>query len=143
MISVKTFKNIVNNYFSEKPIILASQSSAVYLGLTYLVTPEIYIYNPEHLMIQSNDFKIIELDDTKKNLKEFVLEENGILCTDVNLTIIDMIRYDDYSSVCLESLRTYYYKNNNSFSDLTIPDNLLNRFNRYVKSIQNEENLDY
>ena len=138
MISVKTFKSIVNNYFSGKPIILASYSSAAYLGLTYLVTPEIYIYNPEHLMIQ-----IIELDDTKKNLKEFVLEENGILCTDVNLTIIDIIRHDDYSSVCLESLRTYYYKNNNSFSDLTIPDNLLNRFNRYVKSIQNEENLDY
>lgn len=143
MISVKMFNNFVKNNFLGKPIILASYSSAVYLGLTYLVTPEIYIYNPEQVLIQEIEFEIVELDCNRVDLQTFIIEKNGILYTDMNLTFIDMIRNNDYTSVCLESLRTFYYMNNHSFSDLKIPDELLNDFNKYVKSIKNEESLDY
>ena len=58
-------------------------------------------------------------------------EHNGLLCTTVNRTIVDLLDQNGDEQIITESLANYYDEHDESFNGLTIPEHLLSRFEKY------------
>lgn len=58
-------------------------------------------------------------------------EHNGLLCTTVNQTIIDLLEQNGDEQIITESLANYYEDHDESFEGLRIPEYLLPRFEKY------------
>lgn len=66
------------------------------------------------------------------SLEELEYEErNGLLCTTVNRTIIDLLEQNGDEQIITESLANYYEEHNESFDGLEIPKHLQSRFEKY------------
>ena len=58
-------------------------------------------------------------------------ECNGLLCTTVNRTVIDLLEQDGDGQIITESLANYYEEHQGSFDGLEIPGHLRRRFEKY------------
>lgn len=58
-------------------------------------------------------------------------ECNGLLCTTVKRTIIDLLEQNGDEQIITESLANYYEEHNESFEGLEIPKHLQPRFEKY------------
>ena len=58
-------------------------------------------------------------------------ERNGLKCTTVSQTIIDLLEQNGDEQIITESLANYYEENNESFEGLVIPASLQSRFEKY------------
>lgn len=58
-------------------------------------------------------------------------ERNGLKCTTVSQTIIDLLEQNGDEQIITESLANYYEENNESFDGLVIPAHLRSRFEKY------------
>ena len=58
-------------------------------------------------------------------------EHNGLLCTTVNRTIVDLLEQNGDEQIITESLANYYDEHDESFNGLTISEHLLSRFEKY------------
>lgn len=58
-------------------------------------------------------------------------ERNGLKCTTVNRTIIDLLEQNGDEQIITESLANYYEEHNESFDGLEIPECLQIRFEKY------------
>ncbi len=58
-------------------------------------------------------------------------ERNGLVCTTVNRTIIDLLEKNGDEKIITVSLANYYDEHNESFDGLEIPEYLQSRFEKY------------
>lgn len=58
-------------------------------------------------------------------------ERNGLKCTTVNRTIIDLLEQNGDEQIIMESLANYFDEHNESFDGLVIPEHLQSRFEKY------------
>lgn len=66
------------------------------------------------------------------SLKNIKCEEyNGLVCTTVNQTIIDLLEQNGDEQIITESLANYFDEHNESFDGLKIPEHLKSRFEKY------------
>ncbi len=59
------------------------------------------------------------------------VERNGLLCTTVNRTIIDLLEQNGDEQIITESLANYYEEHGESFEGLKIPKHLQSKFEKY------------
>lgn len=66
------------------------------------------------------------------SLEELECEErNGLLCTTINRTIIDLLEQNGDEQIIIESLANYYEEHDEGIDGLEIPQHLQSRFEKY------------
>ncbi len=107
--------------------VLAFDTAADFLGLTnggYRTRAQIFVDRKQ------------DIDGTEQFLVPSVEaleyeERNGLKCTTVNQTIIDLLEKNGDEQIITESLANYFYEHNESFDGLVIPEHLHSRFEKY------------
>ncbi len=125
--AVITYNDQLRQLLSGVKCVLAFDTAADFLGLTnggYRSVAQIFvnkkqnIEGTEQILVPS-----LELLDCE--------EHNGLLCTTVNQTIVDLIEQNGDEQIITESLANYYEEHQESFDGLTIPEHLQARFEKY------------
>ena len=108
--------------------ILAFDTAADYLGLTnggYREVAQIFVREKQD--IEGTEQIIVpSLEDIE------CAECNGLVCTTVNRTIIDLLEQNGDGQIITESLANYYEEHNGSFDGLEIPEHQCRRFEKYT-----------
>lgn len=125
--AVFTYNDQLRNLLADVECVLAFDTAADFLGLTnggYRSAAQIFVNKKQNI------------DGTEQillpSLEALVCEEqNGLLCTTVNQTIIDLLEQNGDEQIITESLANYYDTHNESFDGLEVPEHLKARFEKY------------
>lgn len=107
--------------------VLAFDTAADFLGLTngghrsvaqIFVEKKQDIIGTEQILVPS--LEAIECEEC-----------NGLICTTINQTIVDLLEQNGDEQIIMESLANFYNEHNESFSALEIPNHLQSRFEKY------------
>lgn len=107
--------------------ILAYDTAADYLGLTnggYREAAQIFVREKQDIE-GTEQYVVPSFEDIES------AEYNGLLCTTVNRTVIDLLEQDGDGQIITESLANYYEEHQGSFDGLVIPEHLQQRFEKY------------
>lgn len=125
--SVVAYNDWLRKLLVNVECVLAFDTAADFLGLTnggYRPTAQIFVdkkqdvEGTEQIIVPS--LEMIECE-----------ERNGLKCTTVNRTIIDLLEQNGDEQIITESLANYYEEHNESFDGLEIPECLQIRFEKY------------
>ncbi len=125
--SVIAYNDWLRDLLRNIECVLAFDTAADFLGLTnggYRSLVQIFvdkrqkIEGTEQILVPSLDMLECE-------------ERNGLVCTTVNRTIIDLLSQNGDEQIITESLANYYEEHNESFDGLEIPKDLQSRFEKY------------
>lgn len=107
--------------------VLAYDTAADYLGLTnggYRETVQIFVTEKQDIE-GIEQFLVPSLEELE------CVECNGLACTTVNRTVIDLLERNGDEQIITESLANYYDEHGGSFDGLEIPEHLHRRFEKY------------
>lgn len=107
--------------------VLAYDTAADFLGLTnggYRSVAQIFVNRKQNIE-GTEQILVPSLEDIECE------ERNGLVCTTVNRTIIDLLEQNGDEQIITESLANYYDEHNESFDGLEIPEHLQFRFDKY------------
>ena len=115
-----------------QPMILRGVSALEYLEYIdgYFGEDEIYVYAENEGIYENIHYEIIH------NAAHIEYKKLGnVLCSTFNQAINDMLsdRFSDDQVIC-KALSSYFYSNNESFDELLISEENLERFNALVNS---------
>lgn len=124
---VFTYNDQLRNLLADVECVLAFDTAADFLGLTnggYRSVAQIFVNKKQNI------------DGTEQilvpSLETLACEErNGLLCTTVNQTIIDLLEQNGDEQIITESLANYYDAHHESFDGLEVPEHLQPRFEKY------------
>lgn len=125
--AVATYNDYLRKLLNGIPCILAFDTAADYLGLTnggYREKAQIYVMEKQHAT------------DTEQTIIDSFADKEcqnrqGLLCTTINQTIVDLLERDGDEQIITESLANYYEEHGQSFDGLDIPEHLRPRFEKY------------
>ncbi|MCI9416250.1 MAG: hypothetical protein HFI82_02395 [Eubacterium sp.] len=125
--AVITYNDQLRNLLANVECVLAFDTAADFLGLTnggYRALAQIFVRKKQN--IEGTEQILVP------SLKALVCEErNGLVCTTVNQTIIDLLERNGDEQIIMESLANYYDEHNESFDGLEVPEHLWSRFEKY------------
>ncbi len=125
--AVTAYNDWLRDLLRNVECVLAFDTAADFLGLTnggYRSLVQIFvdkrqkIEGTEQILVPSLDMLECE-------------ERNGLVCTTVKRTIIDLLAQNGDEQIITESLANYYEEHNESFDGLEIPGYLQSRFDKY------------
>ena len=123
--AVITYNDQLRNLLANVECVLAFDTAADFLGLTnggYRALAQIFVRKKQN--IEGTEQILVP------SLKALVCEErNGLVCTTVNQTIIDLLERNGDEQIITESLANYYDEHN--FDGLEVPEYLWSRFEKY------------
>ena len=125
--AVITYNDQLRNLLADVECVLALDTAADFLGLTnggYRSAAQIFVNKKQ------------KIDGTEQilvsSLEALACEErNGLVCTTINQTIIDLLEQNGDEQIIMESLANYYDAHNESFDGLEVPEHLKARFEKY------------
>lgn len=116
------FRDILSN----QPLILRGQSALEFLEYFdgFIGEENIYVYSIDNSIFENIHCSIVNSFDNV----EYIKSEN-VLCSTFNQAINDIL-YDSNSDdqIICEALSNYYYENNETFSNLKIKPENINRY---------------
>ncbi len=118
--AVITYNDQLRNLLADVECVLAFDTAADFLGLTnggYRSAVQIFVNKKQ------------KIDGTEQilvsSLEALACEErNGLVCTTINQTIIDLLEQNGDEQIIMESLANYYDAHNESFNGLEVPEHL-------------------
>lgn len=125
--AVKTYNDYLRKLLNGISCILAFETAADYLGLTnggYREKAKIFVVE-EQPVSDTEQIKISSFAEKECQ------KRNGLLCTTVNQTIVDLLERNGDEQIIMESLANYYEEHGQSFSGLDIPEHLRECFEKY------------
>ena len=125
--AVMTYNDQLRSLLANVRCVLAFDTAADFLGLTnggYRALAPIFADKKQN--IEGTEQTLVPSLETLK-----CEEHNGLKCTTVNQTIIDLLEQNGDEQIITESLANYYEENNESFDGLKIPMHLQSRFEKY------------
>lgn len=125
--AVITYNDQLRNLLANVECVLAFDTAADFLGLTnggYRALAQIFVSKKQN--IEGTEQILVP------SLKALECEErNGLVCTTVNRTIIDLLEQNGDEQIITESLANYYDAHDESFDGLKVPEHLWSRFEKY------------
>ena len=125
--AVMAYNDWLRKLLKNVKCVLAFDTAADFLGLTnggYRSVAQIFVNEKQNVegteQILVPSLEAIECE-----------EHNGLLCTTVNRTIIDLLEQNGDEQIITESLANYYEEHDESFDGLKIPKHLQPRFEKY------------
>lgn len=125
--AVMAYNDWLRNLLANVECILAFDTAADFLGLTnggYRPVAQIFV-NKKQNIEGTEQILVPSLEDIECE------ELNGLVCTTVNQTIVDLLEQDGDEQIITESLANYYDEHRGSFDGLKIPRHLQSRFEKY------------
>ena len=125
--AVITYNDQLRRLLANVRCVLAFDTAADFLGLTnggYRAVAQIFVDKKQN--IEGTEQTLVPSLETLK-----CEEHNGLKCTTVNQTIIDLLEQNGDEQIITESLANYYEENSESFDGLVIPAHLQSRFEKY------------
>lgn len=125
--AVITYNDQLRRLLANVRCVLALDTAADFLGLTnggYRAVVQIFVDEKQN--IEGTEQIVVPSLDTLE-----CEECNGLKCTTVSQTIIDLLEQNGDGQIITESLANYYEENNESFDGLVIPAHLQSRFEKY------------
>lgn len=125
--AVITYNDQLRRLLANVRCVLALDTAADFLGLTnggYRAVVQIFVDEKQN--IEGTEQIVVPSLDTLE-----CEECNGLKCTTVSQTIIDLLEQNGDEQIITESLANYYEENNESFDGLVIPAHLQSRFEKY------------
>lgn len=125
--AVATYNDYLRQLLGKVECVLAFDTAADFLGLTNggeRLAAQIFVTEKQN--IEGTEQITISSFHSKE-----CMEHNGLLCTTVNQTIIDLLEQNGDEQIITESLANYYEEHNQSFAELQIPKHLQERFEKY------------
>lgn len=125
--AVKTYNDYLRELLDGISCILAFETAADYLGLTnggYREKAQIFVVE-EQPVTDTEQIKLSSFDEKECQ------KRNGLLCTTVNQTIVDLLERNGDEQIITESIANYYEEHGQSFAGLDIPEHLRERFEKY------------
>lgn len=128
-----SFSDVFNTLLNGIDCIVCLESASDLLGYSNDgFRSKINIYTDKYYDIPY--LKCHKVDDLSKI--EFEIN-NGIKVTPIETTIIDLLQNENSDEqVILETFANYYFDNNNSFSKIIPPKELIEKFNYYKEECQ-------
>lgn len=125
--AVTTYNDQLRHLLTNVECVLAFDTAADFLGLTnggYRPAVQIFVNKKQN--IEGTEQTLVP------SLEALECEErNGLRCTTVNRTIIDLLEQNGDEQIITESLANYYEEHCESFEGLTIPNHLQSKFEKY------------
>ena len=124
---VRAYNDQLRNLLANVECVLALDTAADFLGLTnggYRDVAQIFVSEKQD--IEGTEQILVP---SLENLE--CEERNGLVCTTINQTIIDLLEQNGDEQIITESLANYYEENNESFDGLNMPKHLQLRFEKY------------
>lgn len=125
--AVMTYNDWLRDLLKNIECVLAFDTAADFLGLTnggYRPVAQIFVDKRQN--IERTEQILVP------SLKDLECEQrNGLICTTVNRTIIDLLEQNGDEQIITESLANYYEDHGESFAGLKIPSHLQQRFEKY------------
>lgn len=125
--AVMTYNDQLRYLLADVECVLAFDTAADFLGLTnggYRAVAQIFV-NKKQDIKGTEQILVPSLEALECE------ERNGLVCTTVNRTIIDLLEQNGDEQIITESLANYYDENDESFDGLEIPKHLRSRFEKY------------
>lgn len=125
--AVISYNDQLRYLLSNVECVLAFDTAADFLGLTnggYRSAVQIFVDKMQN--IKGTEQTLVSSLETLE-----CEERNGLRCTTVNQTIIDLLKQNGDEQIITESLANYYDDHNESFDGLDIPEYLQPRFEKY------------
>lgn len=125
--AVLTYNDQLRKLLVNVECVLAFDTAADFLGLTnggYRTVAQIFVNRKQNIE-GTEQILVPSLEDIECE------ERNGLVCTTVNRTIIDLLEQNGDEQIITESLANYYDEHNESFDELKIPKHLHSRFEKY------------
>ena len=125
--AVITYNDQLRRLLANVRCVLAFDTAADFLGLTnggYRAVVQIFVDKKQN--IEGTEQTLVPSLETLK-----YEERNGLKCTTVSQTIIDLLEQNGDEQIITESLANYYEENSESFDGLVIPAHLQSRFEKY------------
>lgn len=124
---VFTYNDYLIDLLKGKECMLAYDTAADFLGLTNDAdSPTAQIFVLKEQDIEGTEQIVIPSFENKE-----YMEEDGLFCTTVNQTIIDLLEKNGEEQVIVESLSNYYFEHGESFEGLQIPKHVQKQFDKY------------
>ena len=124
---VLSYNDYLRNLLEKIECVLAFDTAADFLGLTnggYRPFAQIFVKEKQNVE-GTEQHEVPSLEQISH------IEYQGLLCTTVNQTIIDLLEQDGDEQIITESLANYYDEHSGSFEGLHIPEHLQERFLKY------------
>ena len=125
--AVITYNDQLRRLLANVRCVLAFDTAADFLGLTnggYRAVVQIFVDKKQN--IEGTEQTLVPSLETLE-----CEEHNGLKCTTVSQTIIDLLEQNGDEQIITESLANYYEENSESFDGLVIPAHLQSRFEKY------------
>lgn len=125
--AVMAYNDQLRNLLANVECVLAFDTAADFLGLTnggYRAVAQVFV-NKKQNIEGIEQILVSSLEDLDCE------ERNGLMCTTINRTIIDLLEQNGDQQIITESLANYYDEHNESFDGLEIPEHLQSRFEKY------------
>ena len=125
--AVITYNDQLRRLLANVRCVLAFDTAADFLGLTnggYRAVVQIFVDKKQN--IEGTEQTLVPSLETLE-----CEEHNGLKCTTVSQSIIDLLEQNGDEQIITESLANYYEENNESFEGLVIPARLQSRFEKY------------
>ena len=125
--AVITYNDQLRNLLANVECVLAFDTATDFLGLTnggYRPAAQIFVNKKQN--IEGTEQILVP------SLEVLACEErNGLVCTTVTQTIIDLLEQNGDEQIITECLANYYDGHNESFDGLELPEHLQSRFEKY------------
>ena len=125
--AVMAYNDWLRKLLKNVKCVLAFDTAADFLGLTnggYRTVAQIFVDKRQN--IEGTEQILVP------SLRALDCEEcNGLICTTVNRTIIDLLEQNGDKQIITESLANYYEEHDGSFDGLEIPQHLQSIFEKY------------
>ncbi len=144
MISMSDFNNVVTMLREEigDVFVIGVDMAASLWNLTNVFEYPITILTTEQLTINTPNVEVLIVPSLDEN---DIVERNGVRCTTVERTLVDLLRYERNPQVVCEALSYYYYNNTfgetdswKDFPRIAEEEGVLEEFESYI-----DDAIDY
>lgn len=125
--AVIAYNDQLRNLLANVECVLVLDTAADFLGLTnggYRDVAQIFV-NKKQNIEGTEQILVPSLENLECE------ERNGLVCTTINQTIIDLLEQNGDEQIITESLANYYDEHKESFDGLNVPQHLQSRFEKY------------
>ena len=125
--AVMAYNDQLRSLLTNVECVLALDTAADFLGLTnggYRDVVQIFVDKKQNIG-GTEQILVPSLENLERE------ERNGLVCTTLNQTIIDLLEQNGDEQIITESLANYYEEHNESFDGLDMPGHLQERFKKY------------
>lgn len=127
---IGTLQDNIREKLSEVDCVLAFETASDYLATNKMThqRPAYYVYSTHELNIPEVECTIVDNYDSLD-----IVEERGMKCTSVTQTMWDLLRNDRCPQVTIECIADWYFRYNESYDDLEVPEDIKDLFWDYAE----------